>query len=255
MASSIIQLIDVHKSYAGKSVLSGVNLTVNQGETLTIIGRSGEGKSVLLKCIIGLVKPDSGAILIDGQDIVQLAGNQLVDMRRRFGMLFQGAALFDSMTVDENVGLGLREHTDISEKQIKEIVAAKLAQVELHDIQNIKPAELSGGMKKRVGLARAIAMDPEFVLYDEPTTGLDPITADAINNLILHLQKTLNITSIAVTHDMVSAYKISQRIAMLYRGQIIFAGTPDEIKKSENPIIRQFVNGNAAGPIADNNFR
>jgi phospholipid/cholesterol/gamma-HCH transport system ATP-binding protein len=254
MANSIIQLIDIYKSFGSKSVLCGVNLTVNKGETLTIIGRSGEGKSVLLKSIVGLIKPDSGAIIIGGQDIAQVTGNQLVGVRRRFGVLFQGAALFDSMTVDENVGLGLREHTKIPEFQIKEIVTAKLAQVDLHNVQNIKPAELSGGMKKRVGLARAIAMNPEFVLYDEPTTGLDPITADAINNLIVHLQKTLNITSIVVTHDMVSAYKISDRIAMLYGGRIIFVGTPEEVKNCQDPVIRQFINGEASGPITDNNF-
>jgi len=175
----------------------------------------------------------------------------MVNLRKRFGMLFQGSALFDSMTVDENVGLGLREHNIYPEGKIRRIVAEKLTRVGLHDVEDIKPAELSGGMKKRVGLARAIAMDPEFVLYDEPTTGLDPIMADAINDLIVHMKNTLTITSIAVTHDMVSAYKISDRIAMLYKGKIIIAGTPDEIKGSDSEIVQQFITGSARGPITD----
>jgi len=249
----MIEIIDVFKSFNGKPVLSGVNLTIKKGETLTIIGRSGEGKSVLLKHIIGLLTPDRGSILIDGEDINKHSSKQMVSLRRRFGMLFQGSALFDSMTVDENVGLGLREHTKISEQEIESIVKKKLSQVGLYNVENQKPAELSGGMKKRVGLARAIAMDPEFVLYDEPTTGLDPIMADTINKLIIHLQNTLDITSIAVTHDMVSAYKISDHLAMLYNGKIILTGTPDEVKNSDNPVVQQFINGQADGPITDNN--
>jgi phospholipid/cholesterol/gamma-HCH transport system ATP-binding protein len=177
----------------------------------------------------------------------------MLSLRRRFGMLFQGAALFDSMTVDENVGLGLREHSDIPEPEIRSIIRKKLSQVGLTNVEYLKPAELSGGMKKRVGLARAIAMDPEFILYDEPTTGLDPIMADTINNLIIHLKNTLDITSIAVTHDMVSAYKISDRIAVLYKGRIIFSGTPDEIRSIDDPVVQQFINGQADGPITNNN--
>lgn len=245
----MIEIIDLQKSFNGKQVLRGVNLSINRGETFTIIGRSGEGKSVLLKHIIGLLKPDKGKILIDGENITGFGARQMVNLRRRFGMLFQGSALFDSMTVDENVGLGLREHTNIPDDEINSIIKKKLAQVGLYNVERLKPAELSGGMKKRVGLARALAMDPEFVLYDEPTTGLDPIMADAINSLIINLQNALNITSIAVTHDMVSAYKISDRIAMLYEGKIIFVGTPDEIKKSDNAVVQQFINGNANGPI------
>jgi phospholipid/cholesterol/gamma-HCH transport system ATP-binding protein len=247
----MIEITDLHKSFGDKKVLAGVDLTIKKGETLTIIGRSGEGKSVLIKHIIGLLKPDLGRILIDGEDITGYTTSQMVRLRKRFGMLFQGAALFDSMTVDENVGLGLREHNIFSEGKIRGIVAEKLAQVGLRDVGNIKPAELSGGMKKRVGLARAIAMDPEFVLYDEPTTGLDPIMADAINDLIIHLKDTLNITSIAVTHDMVSAYKISDRIAMLYKGRIIAEGKPEEIKNSDSEIVQQFISGRAVGPITD----
>jgi phospholipid/cholesterol/gamma-HCH transport system ATP-binding protein len=245
----MIEIIDLHKSFGENRVLSGVDLTINTGETLTIIGRSGEGKSVLLKHIIGLLKPDWGNVIIDGTDITRLGSNQVFKLRRRFGMLFQSSALFDSMTVDENIGLGLREHSEYPESRIRQIIEEKLAQVGLPDIGDKKPAELSGGMKKRVGLARAIAMNPEYVLYDEPTTGLDPIMADAINNLIIHLQSTLNITSIAVTHDMVSAYKISHRIAMIHDGRIIFTGSPDEIKSSPDPVVQQFINGNAEGPI------
>jgi len=249
----MIEIVDIHKSFTGKPVLNGVNLTINKGETLTIIGRSGEGKSVLLKHIIGLLKPDEGEILIDNESINKHSSKQMVELRRRFGMLFQGSALFDSMTVDENVGLGLREHTKISEYIIRSTIKEKLSQVGLFNVEHLKPAELSGGMKKRVGLARAIAMDPEFILYDEPTTGLDPIMADTINNLIIHLQNTLDITSIAVTHDMVSAYKISDRIAMLFKGKIIFVGTPEEIKSSDNPVVQQFIEGKSEGPITDNN--
>ncbi len=251
VAESAIRIVNLHKRLNGKPVLNGVDLVINRGETLTIIGRSGEGKSVLLKHIIGLMKPDSGSVYIDGIDITRISNKELAEVRRRFGMLFQGAALFDSMTVDENVGIGLREHTDMAEEKIRAIVKEKLAQVGLFNVETVKPAELSGGMKKRVGLARAIAMDPEIVLYDEPTTGLDPINADAINNLILHLKNSLKITSIAVTHDMVSAYKISDRIAMLYGGRIIYSGTPEEIRNCDNPIVQQFINGQARGPITD----
>ncbi|MEE9553105.1 MAG: ABC transporter ATP-binding protein [candidate division Zixibacteria bacterium] len=247
----MIEILDLHKSFGEKKVLDGVNLTINKGETLTIIGRSGEGKSVLLKHIIGLLRPDSGRVVIDDQDISRFGRSAMVDLRMRFGMLFQGAALFDSMTVDENVGLGLREHNVFEEGKIRRIITQKLGQVGLSGIEQIKPAELSGGMKKRVGLARAIAMEPEFVLYDEPTTGLDPIMADAINELIIHLKNTLSITSIAVTHDMVSAYKISDRIAMLYKGRIIQTGTPEQIRNSDSEIVQQFINGRAVGPITN----
>lgn len=245
----MIEIIDLHKSFGDNKVLDGVNLTISKGETTTIIGRSGVGKSVLLKHIIGLVKPDEGKILIDGEDITLCKNEKLVELRQRFGMLFQGSALFDSMTVQENVGLGLREHTKLPEEEIREIVREKLRLVGLSGVENSKPAELSGGMKKRVGLARAIAMNPEYILYDEPTTGLDPIMADAINYLIIRMKNELNITSIAVTHDIVSAYKISNRIAMIYEGKIIFVGTPEEVKNTDDPIVRQFVEGKAQGLI------
>ncbi len=245
----MIEIVDLHKSFGDNKVLDGVNLTISKGETTTIIGRSGVGKSVLLKHIIGLVKPDEGKILIDGEDITLCKNEKLVELRQRFGMLFQGSALFDSMTVQENVGLGLREHTKLPEEEIREIVREKLRLVGLSGVENSKPAELSGGMKKRVGLARAIAMSPEYILYDEPTTGLDPIMADAINYLIIRMKNELNITSIAVTHDIVSAYKISNRIAMIYEGKIIFVGTPEEVKNTDDPIVRQFVEGRATGII------
>lgn len=245
----MIEIIDLKKSLGGKQVLKGVNLRVNKGETVVVIGRSGCGKSVLLKHIIGLMKPDSGRVMIDGVEITSLNSDQLIKFRKKMGMLFQGAALFDSLSVWENVGLGLIEHSDLSEAEIREIVSKKLELVGLSGVEDLRPAELSGGMKKRVGLARAIAMEPEIVLYDEPTTGLDPIMADVINQLIRHLQQTLGVTSIAVTHDMVSAMKIGDRIAMLHDGKIIFEGTPDQIRASDNEIVRQFVEGRAEGPI------
>lgn len=245
----MIEIKDVHKTFGGNKILRGVNLTIQKGETMVIIGRSGCGKSVLLKHIIGLLKPDRGQILVDGEDVTSCNDDQLNKLRKKFGMLFQASALFDSMTVDENVGLGLREHTKIPEEEIKEKVKETLKLVGLSGIEEKKPAELSGGMKKRVGLARAIAMDPEYVLYDEPTTGIDPIMADVINDLIINLRNTLSITSIAVTHDIVSAYKIADRIAMLYEGRIIFVGTPEETKNTNHPVVRQFIEGSAQGPI------
>ena len=245
----MIEIKDVYKSFGDNQVLRGVNLTINKGETAVIIGRSGCGKSVLLKLIIGLLKPDRGKILVNGDDITSLNASQLNKVRQKFGMVFQAAALLDSMTVDENVGLGLREHARLEEEQVKQKVKEKLKMVGLSGVEDQKPAALSGGMKKRVGLARAIAMDPEYVLYDEPTTGLDPIMADVINELIINLRNTISITSIAVTHDIVSAYKIADRIAMLYEGKIVFVGTPEEVKNTDHPVVRQFVEGSAEGPI------
>lgn len=245
----MIEIKDVYKSFGDNQVLKGVDLTINKGETAVIIGRSGCGKSVLLKLIMGLLKPDSGKILVNGDDIPSLNDNQLNKVRQKFGMVFQASALLDSMTVDENVGLALREHTRLSEKEVRQKVKEKLKMVGLSAVEQQKPAELSGGMKKRVGLARAIAMDPEYVLYDEPTTGLDPIMADVINELIVNLRNTISITSIAVTHDIVSAYKIADRIAMLYEGKIVFVGTPEEVKNTDNPVVRQFIEGSSQGPI------
>jgi phospholipid/cholesterol/gamma-HCH transport system ATP-binding protein len=245
----MIEIKEVYKSFGNNQVLNGVDLNINQGETIVILGRSGCGKSVLLKHIIGLMKPDEGQIFIDGEEITAYSYEKLSNLRKRFGMLFQGAALFDSMTVEENVGLGLTEHTDLSKEKIKEIVKEKLRLVGMAGVENLKPAELSGGMKKRVGLARAIAMDPDIVLYDEPTTGLDPIMADVINELVISLRNTLKITSIAVTHDIVSAYKIADRIAMLYEGKIIWVGTPEETKNTTDPVVKQFIHGSSVGPI------
>lgn len=245
----MIEIKGLTKSFNDKPVLRGVDLTIQTGESVVIIGRSGCGKSVLLKLLIGLLTPDSGAILIDGEDITRMNEPDLYRSRRKFGVLFQGSALFDSMTVKDNVSLGLREHTDLSEEDITRIVADKLRLVGLPDVENLKPAELSGGMKKRVGLARAIAMNPQYVLYDEPTTGLDPIMADIINELIKTLNERLDVTTIVVTHDMTSAYKVADRIVMLHRGVIIFGGTPDEVKNAKDPVVRQFIEGLAEGPI------
>jgi phospholipid/cholesterol/gamma-HCH transport system ATP-binding protein len=245
----MIEIKNIYKSFGGNQVLRGADLTINKGETMVILGRSGCGKSVMLKLIMGLLRPDSGQIFVNGDEITSFKNHQMNTLRHKFGMLFQAAALFDSMTVDENVGLALREHTDLPEKAIEKKVAAKLKLVGLSGVERMKPAELSGGMKKRVGLARAIAMDPEYVLYDEPTTGLDPIMSDVINELIICLRNSLSITSIAVTHDIVSAYKIADRIAMLYEGKIIFVGTPEEVRHTENPVVRQFIEGSSQGPI------
>jgi phospholipid/cholesterol/gamma-HCH transport system ATP-binding protein len=245
----VIEIQGLTKSFIDKPVLRGVDLKIETGESVVIIGRSGCGKSVLLKLLIGLLKADSGRIIIDGDDITRLSESELYRVRHKFGVLFQGSALFDSFTVQENVTLGLREHTDKNEAEMVKIADEKLRLVGLPDIRNLKPAELSGGMKKRVGLARAIAMEPQYVLYDEPTTGLDPIMADIINELILRLNHELDVTTIVVTHDMVSAYKVADRIVMLHRGVILFSGTPEEVKKTDDAVVRQFVEGLAEGPI------
>ena len=246
---AMIEVIDVHKSFGDFQVLRGVNLSVEKGESMTVIGGSGSGKSVLLKHIIGLLFPDKGRVIIDGQGLNDLDEYGLNELRKKFGMLFQMAALFDSLTVWENVGFSLKQHTNLSDKEIRKIATEKLALVGLKDVEDKMPAELSGGMKKRVGLARAICMDAAIILYDEPTTGLDPIAADAINDLIIDLRKKLGVTSVTITHDMHSAYKISDRIAMLYKGEILEIGTPDQIRNTTNPIVHQFITGSAVGPI------
>ena len=247
----IVELKDIHKSLGGKKVLEGLNLKIKRGETLVIIGGSGIGKSVLLKHIAGLMKPDKGEVIIDGVDITQLNEKELTEVQKKIGMVFQGAALFDSLTVEENVGFFLFRYKlkELGYDKIREIVREKLRLVGLSGVENMLPSELSGGMKKRVGLARAIVNDPEIILYDEPTTGLDPILADAINNLIVKTQKALNVTSVVVTHDMVSAYKVADRIAMINNGKIIFEGRPDEVKNSDNPYLQQFIEGRSEGPI------
>ncbi len=244
-----ITITDLHKSFGANHVLRGVDLAVEQGESLVVIGGSGSGKSVLIKHIIGLLKPDRGSIEVNGQEVTTMAERELKELRKRFGMLFQAAALFDSLTVGENVAFPLVEHTRARRSEIAERVRETLALVGLPDTEHLYPAELSGGMKKRVGLARALAMEPEVILYDEPTTGLDPIMADAINNLIVEMRERLAITSIAITHDMVSAYKIGHRLAMLYQGEIIFTGTPQECKNTDDPMVRQFITGSSVGPI------
>ena len=245
----LMEIKNLYKSFNGLEVLRGVNLTIKRGETIVIIGRSGCGKSVLLKLIIGILKPDSGEIIVDGVNIAELNEYQLNQYRKRFGMLFQSAALFDSLTVKGNVAFGLEEHMTLSKEEIGKRVEEYLGLVGLESIEDKKPAELSGGMRKRVGLARAIAMNPEIILYDEPTTGVDPIMGDIINDLILKLHDQLRVTSIAVTHDITSAYKIADRIAMLYNGKIIIDGSPEELRESKNPIAQQFITGTSEGPI------
>jgi phospholipid/cholesterol/gamma-HCH transport system ATP-binding protein len=245
----MIEIKGLHRSFGSHKVLEGVDLDVNTGESMVIIGRSGCGKSVLLKHIIGLMRPDSGSVFVEGEDITRVDPRRLDKIRMDFGMLFQGAALFDSLNVFENVGFRLMEYTKMSFSEIKKRVAECLDMVGLYGIENVKPAALSGGMRKRVGLARAISMWPKIMLFDEPTTGVDPIMGDIINDLIRYLHDTLKITSITVTHDMKSAYKIADRIAMLYDRKIIAVGTPEEIKSSDNGIVRQFISGDAKGPI------
>jgi phospholipid/cholesterol/gamma-HCH transport system ATP-binding protein len=245
----MIQLIDVHKSFGKQKVLDGVNLEIEDGRTTVIIGRSGGGKSVLLKHIIGLLKPDEGQVLVDDVDITRLNDRDLNEIRKKFGMLFQEAALFDSMNVGDNVAFPLREHTLMKEEEVLAIVADRLRAVGLTGMENKLPSELSGGMRKRVGLARAIAMRPRIVLFDEPTTGLDPVMTEAINQLIMNTQKNFDLTCIVISHDLQSIFKIGHKIAMLYEGQIVAYGSPDDIQTSENPVIRQFLSGSVDGPI------
>jgi phospholipid/cholesterol/gamma-HCH transport system ATP-binding protein len=251
----MIEAKGLTRTFNGRLVLNEMNLRIEKGETVVVIGRSGCGKSVFLKHVIGILKPDKGDLQVDGKSIVGLTAKELNLVRLRFGMVFQGSALFDSLSVGENVGFALLEHTRLSRKAINERVEESLELVGLKGIQDLRPSELSGGMKKRVAFARAICNRPEIVLYDEPTTGLDPIMADAINDLIIEMKKKLNVTSIVVTHDMVSAYKIASRIAMLYQGQIIQSGTPDQIRGTDHPVVRQFISGSAIGPMTDIAFK
>jgi phospholipid/cholesterol/gamma-HCH transport system ATP-binding protein len=245
----LIHIEDLHKAFGSLQVLRGADLDIAKGESMVVIGGSGTGKSVLIKHIIGLLRPDAGKVEVDGHVVAELKRPELGAMRRRMGMLFQYAALFDSMNVEANVSFSLRQHTKMSEAEIADRVEEVLGMVGLSGVQKKWPAELSGGMKKRAGLARAIALGPEIILYDEPTTGLDPILADQINELIIDLRERLNVTSVTITHDMISAYKIGDRIAMLYEGRIEEVGTPEEIQESDNPVVQQFIHGRAVGPI------
>ncbi|MCD6192266.1 MAG: ABC transporter ATP-binding protein [Candidatus Aminicenantes bacterium] len=247
----MIRIVDLHKSFRENHVLRGVNLEIAKGETRVICGQSGSGKSILIKTLIGLMKPDRGQIWVDGVEITSLSEEELFKIRRKFGLLFQNAALFDSLTVEENVRFGLERYTNLSPAEIQRRVKEALELVGLRGVEKLMPHELSGGMKKRVGLARAIAYRPQIILYDEPSTGIDPIRADAINDLIITMKKEIGVTSIVITHDMVSAYKVADRISMLYQGKIIATGTSDEIRKTVNPIVRQFITGSAVGPIKE----
>ncbi len=247
----MIEIKELTRSFNTHKVLDSLNLTIEKGTTCVIIGRSGCGKSVLLKHIVRVLMPDKGKIYIDGEDLDRLNEKELDTLRLRIGLVFQGGALFDSLTVGENVGFGLIEHTKISHKELLEKIEEALCMVGLSGIVNLMPSELSGGMKKRVALARAICIKPDIILYDEPTTGVDPITADSINELIKTLHDKLKVTSVVVTHDMKSAYRVADRIAMLYQGKIIAEGTPEEIQNTQHPVVHQFINGLAHGPITE----
>lgn len=247
--NSIIEIENLVKKFGDKTVLNDVSFKVRKGETFVIMGGSGCGKTTLLRHMTGSLKPCLGRVLLFGQDITGLCGSALDNIRKKIGMSFQFSALFDSMTVAENISLALREHTRLEKDVIDIMVKMKLELVGLRGFENFMPSELSGGMRKRVALARAIAMDPEIVFYDEPTSGLDPVMAAVINKLIMDFSKKLSITSIVVTHDMKSGLTIADRIAMLYEGKVLEIDTPEKIKESENKIVRQFVNGNYDGPI------
>jgi len=239
----MIEVRALKKGFGSSNVLDGLNFSIEKGESVVIIGRSGGGKSVLLKHLIGLLQPDSGQVLIEGENIVGMGERELLRVRRKFGMLFQGAALFDSMTVAENVAFAFRRDRQMAEREISRKVCEVLEMVDLPGIEKKKPAELSGGMRKRVGLARAIIYQPEIVLYDEPTTGLDPIVSDSIDQLILRVRDRLAVTTVVVTHDMRSARRLGQRILMLHQHQLYASGTPEEIFQSKDPTIRQFIDG------------
>lgn len=245
----VIKADNIVKKFGDRTVLNGINLEVYRGETFVIMGGSGCGKSTLLRHLIGALKPDSGNVHLLGKEIVGLSEDEMDKVKKKIGMCFQSAALFDSMTVGENVSLPLREHTKLDRSVIDIVVKMKLELVGLRGFEDLIPSQLSGGMRKRVGLARAIVMDPEIIFYDEPTAGLDPIVAGVIDKLILDLSKKLSITSVVVTHDMKSVFSIADRIAMLYEGKVLEVGTPVEIKNSANPMVGQFISGSPDGPI------
>ena len=245
----MIELINIHKSFGSQTVLNGLNLTIPAGRITAVIGPSGEGKSVLLKHMIGLLQPDLGDVLVDGASIVGLRRSQLNQVREKFAMVFQNAALFDSMTVYENVAFPLEEKTDLNTSEIAERVAIALQEVGLKNVNHKYPDELSGGMKKRVGLARALLLQPQVVLFDEPTTGLDPVIRRAIHQLIKETQHKFGFTAVIVSHDIPDIFDVAHHIAMLYRGEILQFGTPDEIQASDHPVVRQFISGSLDGPI------
>ncbi len=250
MSTPKIALEGVHKSFGSKHVLRGVDLEIGAGESVVVIGGSGTGKSVMLKCILGLLEADGGQIRLDGQDITHVHGASRVALLERFGMLFQGGALFDSLPVWENVAFGLIQGRHMGRAQAREIAVAKLGDVGLGaEVADLMPAALSGGMQKRVALARAIAADPEIMFFDEPTTGLDPIMGDVINDLIVHCVRQLGATALSITHDMASARKIADRIAMIYQGRIVWAGPVEQVDRSGNAYVDQFIHGRAEGPI------
>ena len=247
MEESFVRFENVHKAFGPKKVLRGITFEIRRGETMVVLGGSGSGKSVLIRHIIGLHRPDGGRVFVDGEDIVDYDDDQLVPVRKKVAMLFQGGALFDSMSVADNIAYGLREHTDLKEIQILEIVRQKLALVGLEGAEALMPAELSGGMKKRAALARSIAMEPQCILYDEPTTGLDPVTANTINRLIRDMQQRLEVTSVVVTHDIESAFFVGDRIGYLFEGHMHFVGTVDEARASTEPRLRRFLSGGRQG--------
>jgi phospholipid/cholesterol/gamma-HCH transport system ATP-binding protein len=237
----VIDVQDLHKAFAGFQVLKGINLKMMAGTTTVVLGGSGSGKTVLMKHIMGLFKPDRGRVLVDGEDVSHMPRQQLSVFRQRMGMVFQSAALFDSMTVGENVAFPLREHSELSEAEIQAKVKEKLAVVELHEVEEKYPAELSGGMRKRVGLARAIVREPKIVLYDEPTTGLDPLTTESVDEMIINARQRLGVTSVVISHDIGSAFHIGDRIAVINEGRIVEEGTPDEVRNTKEPFTRHFL--------------
>ena len=239
----MIRLVDVHKAFGPKEVLTGFSLEVNEGETMVIVGYSGTGKSVAIKHIVGLLEPDSGTVWVDGLEVPNLSRTDLYALRSKIGYVFQFAALFDSLTIGDNVAMGLRKESSLSEKEISTRVSEALALVDLPDVESRFPAELSGGMRKRVGIARAIARRPKYILYDEPTTGLDPVTSAVIDQLMVRTREKLGVTSIVITHDMRSAYTVGSRIAMLYEGSIRQVGSVEEIQHTSDPIVKQFIEG------------
>ena len=248
----MIEIKDLCKTFGSNIVLKDLTLTINDGETKVVIGRSGVGKSVFLKNIIGILRPDSGSIKINGKEVTRISEREYNKFRMEMGMVFQGGALFDSLNVAENVSFVLDEFMKLDKRTVQERVEEALGLVGLQGVEEMMPSELSGGMKKRVSLARVLCIKPQMIFYDEPTTGVDPITADAINNLIIDLSQKLKITSIVVTHDMNSAYKVADSIAMFYHGRVIAEGQPDDIRNTRHPVVKQFIHGEAHGPITDN---